>query len=92
MGRGSDMQRDDLLQRLQGFDRAVALTYPDSLFEVVIAGGGALVLLGVLSRPTDDIDALKFPPELAPLMERFDLNGRVGAYSASGRGRKAQRT
>lgn len=74
------MDRDKLLQRLRDFDRAVELEYPDCLFELVIAGGGAMVLLGVLSRPTDDVDALIFPSELLPLMRRFDLNGTVTAY------------
>lgn len=39
-----------------------------------------MVLLGCLSRSTDDLDALRFPAELLPLMESFDLSGRVTAY------------
>ena len=38
------------------------------------------MLLGVLARPTDDIDAIRFPSELQPLMEQFGLSGRVIAY------------
>lgn len=68
------------LERLQQFDRAVWLVHPDCRFDVVIAGGGAMVLLGVLARPTDDIDALQFPHELLTLMQKFDLNGKVAAY------------
>lgn len=72
--------RDALLDRLQQFDRAVSLKYPDCVFRLVIVGGGAMALLGVLSRPTDDIDALQFPRELLHLMEQFGVNGRVCAY------------
>lgn len=72
--------RSRLLETLRQFDRAVALEYPDCAFELVIVGGGALALLGVLSRPTDDIDAVRFPAELVRLMEQFGLSGRVVAY------------
>lgn len=75
-----DTERERLLETLRQFDRAVALEYPDCVFELVIVGGGALVLLGVLSRPTDDVDAIRFPKELHPLMEAFGLNGRVIHY------------
>jgi len=75
-------ERDRLLETLRQFDRAVALECPGCSFELVIVGGGALVLLGVLSRPTDDIDAVRFPAELHPLMEQFGLSGRVIAYES----------
>lgn len=75
-----ETSRSDLVERLRQFDRAVALSYPGSSFRMIIVGGGAMALLGVLSRPTDDIDALDFDAELLPLMERFDLNGSVRSY------------
>lgn len=71
----------ELVDRLRQLDRAAALKYPDSVFQLVIVGGGALALLGVLSRPTDDIDALLFPAQLLPLMEQFGVNARVCAYA-----------
>lgn len=77
-----DEYREELLDRLRQFDRAVAVEHPDTAFELVIVGGGALVLLGVLSRPTDDVDAIRFPGQLLTLMEAFDLNGRVVAYES----------
>lgn len=73
--------RAGLVDRLRRLDRAVALKFPDSVFRLVIVGGGALALLGVLSRPTDDIDALQFPGELLPLMEQFGVNAHVCAYA-----------
>ena len=39
-----------------------------------------MVLLGCLARSTDDLDALRFPVELVPLMEQYDLSGQVTAY------------
>lgn len=80
MNTPKNTQRERLLETLGQFDRAVALEFPDCAFELVLVGGGALVLLGVLSRPTDDLDAVRFPAELQPLMEQFDLSGRVIAY------------
>ena len=74
------MGRDELLARLRGLDRAAALLHPDRAFRVVFVGGGALVLLGCLARATADLDALQFPSELVPLMEQYDLSGRVAAY------------
>ena len=72
-----ETERDRLLETLRQFDRAVALEHPGRVSELVIVGGGALVLLGLISRPTEDIDAIRFPVELHPLMEEFGLNGRV---------------
>ena len=42
---------------------------------------GADELRGRLARATSDLDALHFPTELLPLMEQFDLSGRVTAYA-----------
>jgi hypothetical protein len=80
MARAVDMGADELRRRLQEFDRAVALLYPDRSFRLVLVGGGAMVLLGCLARGTADLDALVFPPELLPLMERYDLRGQVRAF------------
>jgi hypothetical protein len=75
-----DMGEDELRERLRDFDRAVALLYPDRAFRLVLVGGGAMVLLGCLARATSDLDVLVFPSELLPLMEKFDLSGRVAAF------------
>lgn len=80
MTSGLDMGELELRNRLLEFDRAVSLLYPGRTFRLVLVGGGALVLLGCLTRATADLDALRFPAELLPLMEKYDLSGRVAAY------------
>jgi hypothetical protein len=72
--------RGDLLERLIGFDEEVGLLFPGSRFELLIVGGGALALLGVLARPTSDIDVLSAPADLHEIMARYDINGRAVAY------------
>ena len=75
-----DMGKKELRNRLIEFDRAVALLHPDRSFRLVLVGGGAMVLLGCLARATDDLDVLRFPTELLPLMEKYDLSARVLAF------------
>jgi hypothetical protein len=76
------MGEPELRKRLLDFDREAALLYPDQHFHLVLAGGGALLLLGYLSRATEDMDALKCSPELVELMHKYDINNRVaGAYA-----------
>lgn len=71
----------DLRRRLLEFDRAVGVLHPDRTFYLVLAGGGALLLMGHLSRVTDDMDALKCSPEVLALMEKYDINNRMaGPY------------
>jgi hypothetical protein len=72
--------RNELEDRLRAFDRAVALLYPRRAFEMVLVGGGALVLLGCLARSTADLDALEVPSDLVPLLQQYDINCRVAAY------------
>lgn len=75
------MGASELRQRLLEFDRAVGLLHPNRSFYLVLAGGGALMLLGHLSRVTADMDALKCSPELLTLMEKYDINDRIwGPY------------
>lgn len=40
-----------------------------------------MVLLGCLARATADLDALHVSRELASLVEKYDINCRVNAYS-----------
>ena len=75
-----DMGTEELRSRLLGFDQAVSLTYPGQHFRLVLVGGGAMALLGYLTRATLDLDVLASPAELASLMAEFDLNGQVAAY------------
>ena len=81
MAKNLQMGEPELRQRLVDFDRAVGLLHTNRTFYLVLAGGSALMLLGHLSRATDDMDALKCSPELVELMEKYDINNRIaGAY------------
>jgi hypothetical protein len=75
------MGESELRQRLLEFDKAVGVLHPGRVFYLVLAGGGALMLLGHLSRVTDDMDALRCSPELLAVMEKYDINSRIaGPY------------
>jgi len=75
-----EMGPEELRSRLLGFDRAVALNYPGQSFRLILVGGGAMMLLGYLSRATVDLDVLAAPAVLQSLMAEYDLDGRVAAY------------
>jgi len=54
------MYKDDMFDRMQRLDRRVSLEFKgDGRFQVVIVGGGMLVLRGYIVRSTDDIDILE---------------------------------
>ncbi len=74
------MGPEELRSRLMKFDQAVGLLSPGCRYELLIVGGGALILLGVLDRPTDDLDAIDFPRDLYDLMARYDIRGHMGPY------------
>ena len=80
----SDLFKDDIKDRMQRLDERVNLEYTgDGRFQIVIVGGGALVLRGYLARSTDDIDVLNADRRLYGLMELYDMNGDVNAYMNS---------
>ena len=58
----------------------MALDDTETYYEMVIVGGGALVLIDKLSRATQDIDAIMYPKELYPFLEKYDINNHVLAY------------
>ncbi|TDB37685.1 MAG: hypothetical protein D9V44_06375 [Actinobacteria bacterium] len=76
-----ELGREELEDRLREFDRAVGLLYPGREFGLVLVGGGAMVLLGCLSRSTADLDALLVPRELVDLMAQYDINCRVTHFA-----------
>ena len=75
-----ELGREELEDRLRQLDRAVGLMYPEESFRIILVGGGAMVLLGCLTRSTADLDALQAPSELVDLMAKYDINCRVTAY------------
>ena len=75
------MLKDELVERLKRLDEDAWLIYRNpARFSIVIVGGGALVLLGFLSRATQDIDVLHVPKEILSLLSKYDINCQVQAY------------
>lgn len=78
------LTRDDLVQRLLDFDEEMFLRYGGAIegerFHIVIVGGGALLLSGMIFRATHDMDAINISPELCAFMEPYDINTHVSAH------------
>lgn len=73
--------REELLERLNRLDEDADLLFEEGeRFRMVIVGGSALILLETISRATHDIDALDVSPEILELLERYDINTRVGTF------------
>lgn len=72
------------MERLKQLDEEASLMFaPSDRIRIIIAGGGALVLMEYISRMTHDIDVLAVEPrcEVQQLMEHYDLNMDVISYS-----------
>lgn len=75
------MDQNDILQRLDKLDmEAFATIDTPELYRMVIVGGSGLILLGVITRATQDIDALEASPEISHLLEKYDANLRVSTF------------
>ena len=75
------MNRKDILDRLDKMDMEAFATIDDTnLYQLVIVGGSGLVLLGTISRATQDIDALDASPAIRHLLAKYDANLRVSTY------------
>lgn len=73
--------KEDLLERLARLDEDADLLFDDDRrFKLVIVGGSALILLETITRSTHDIDALDVSPEIVDLLEKYDINTRVGTF------------
>ena len=73
--------KKDLLERLARLDEDADLLFDDDRqFKMVIVGGSALILLETITRATFDIDALDVSPEIAGLLEKYDINTRVATF------------
>jgi hypothetical protein len=76
-----EMFKEDIQDRMKRLDERVALEFEgDGYFQIIIVGGGALVLRGYVTRATSDIDVLDADRRLLSLMELYDMNGDVNAY------------
>lgn len=75
------MNREDILERLGKMDMEAFATIDDpNMYHLVIVGGSGLVLLGTISRATQDIDALDASPAIWHLLAKYDTNLRVSTY------------
>jgi len=75
------MHKEEIVNRMKKLDERADLEFEgDGRFQIVIVGGGALVLRGYIARATDDIDTLETDSKLFGLMELYDINGRANAY------------
>ncbi len=73
--------KEDLIMRLERLDEDADLMFDDDRrFRMVIVGGSALILLETITRATHDIDALDVSPEIQELLEKYDINTRVGTF------------
>jgi len=76
--------KEGIQERIEQLDEHVDLEFDgDGRFQVVIVGGGALIVRGYLSKSTDDIDILAADSRLLGLMKLYNMNGNVNAYMDS---------
>lgn len=79
-----DMLREDLLERLDRLDEDASLMFDgNERFHLVVVGGSALILLERITRATHDVDAISVSREILELLEKYDINCRVQAYSSN---------
>jgi hypothetical protein len=82
MAGAKEFDREGLVERLLGFDEEVGVRFPEMNYELLLVGGGALILLGVVDRPTTDLDAVSFPIGLTELMRRYDISTRATSHES----------
>ena len=76
----AEMYRYDIMQSIYDLDEDVSLIYPPNMrFQIVIVGGGALILRNMITRATSDIDILNADARLFELMKPYNMNTRVNA-------------
>ena len=75
------MHYNELEKRLMAIDEEAYLTFPEEKrMNIVIAGGSALIFQKVLSRSSNDIDALSVDNKLIDIIEKYDMNINVRTY------------
>ena len=72
------MDREELMHRLIEADKEIYSTFGlQHKVDVVIVGGSALILHGLLSRQTQDIDTINFIQAIEIIFNKYDINSRV---------------
>jgi len=75
------MDQTSIYERLDKLDMEAFTTInTPHTYKMIIVGGSGLVLLGVISRATQDVDALEASPEIRHLLDKYDANLRVSTY------------
>lgn len=76
------MKLDDIKDRLLRLDEDAYLLFGENIkFKCYIVGGGALMIMGYITRATHDIDVLQAVPNmLQELFAKYDMNCSVKAY------------
>ncbi len=76
-----EFNREGIEERLFRLDEDADLLFDDDRrFRMIIVGGSALILLETITRATHDIDALDVHPDIYDLLEKYDINTRVGTF------------
>ena len=76
--------KDNLQERLEALDMdAASLFDDDGKYHVIIAGGGALILMGFTSRATTDIDVIDATNALNSLLGKYQMNRHIAAHENS---------
>lgn len=77
------MEKNKLLANLIKIDEEVSLLFePTNVkIKIVITGGGAFLLKGLISRSTPDIDVLNGYKQIEFILNKYNANTRVNAYS-----------
>lgn len=76
-----ELDRDEIIARLLQIDSDMSLLdTTDDIYDCVIVGGGALVLMRKIFRSTRDIDAISASDEIKPLLDNYNMNMNVKAY------------
>lgn len=75
------MLREEVIARLKDLDEEVSLLFPHAdRIQIIIVGGGALVLMEYISRSTHDIDVISASHMIQDLMAQYDINTHVMTY------------
>ena len=73
--------KEELLERLKLLDADATLLFSDEgRYHVIIAGGGALILMDYTSRATSDIDVIEATKVLYDLFGKYQINGHIAAH------------
>jgi len=75
------LSKENLHERLELLDMDAASLFDDAgRYHVIIAGGGALILMDYTSRATSDIDVLDATKALYDLFAKYQMNGHIAAH------------